>query len=41
MAVDVAAMAEADDHDNQDIVLDSVDDSIVADTHTIEIVETG
>jgi len=34
-------MAEADDHDNQDIVLDSVDDSIVADTNTIEIVETG
>ena len=41
VAVDLAAMAEADNHDNQDIVLDSVDDSIVADTHTIEIVETG
>jgi len=34
-------MAEADDHDHQDIVLDSVDDSVVADTNTIEIVETG
>jgi len=34
-------MAEADDHDHQDVVLDSVDDSIVADANTIEIVETG
>ena len=41
VAVDVAAMAEADDHDHQDIVLNSIDDSIVADTNTIEIVETG
>jgi len=41
VAVDVAAMAEADDHDHQDVVLDSVDDSIVADANTIEIVETG
>ena len=34
-------MAETDDHDNQDIVLNLVDDSIVADANTIQVVETG
>jgi hypothetical protein len=41
MAVDVATMAEANDHDYQNIVTNLVDDSMVADTNTIQVIETS
>lgn len=36
-AIDLATMANCDDHDRQDVLVDRVDDSIVADADPIGI----
>jgi hypothetical protein len=41
VAVDIAAVAEADNHDDQDIVPNLVYDSMVADADTVQVIESG
>lgn len=36
-AIDLAAMADCDDHDRQDVLVDRVDDAIVTDSDPVGI----